>query len=70
MFQINSKVLLIGTKKGQIEVWEYVDDIKESYEDIKNIRTINALPESEEGISSIIEVKSEDPLIRGSLKAG
>jgi len=58
LYQIDANNMLIGTEGGKIEHW-VVDESKCK-------KTYHAHPESEAGISALIELKTESPLLRGS----
>lgn len=64
IFQVDTCNLLVGTEGGKIEHWK-IDGEGEL------IKTYDAHPESDAGISEIIEIKSQNPLLRGEvLKEG
>lgn len=58
LFQIDSENLLIGTEGGKIEHWSMSESVCK--------RIYDAHPESEAGISAIIELKTQNELLRGS----
>ena len=58
LYPIDTENLLIGTEGGKIEHWVYAEKAcKKIYE---------AHPESDAGISAIIELKTQNELLRGS----
>ena len=62
LYQVDSDNILVGTENGKIEHW------KISEETCKKI--YDAHPESSAGISSIIELKTQNPLLRGDALPG
>lgn len=60
LYQIDENYLLVGTEKGFIEYWALSGQSSEQL-----VSVIEAHPESEEGISSLIELKSKSDLMWG-----
>jgi hypothetical protein len=58
LYQIDNLNLLVGTEGGKIEHWLFAD------KSCKNI--YDAHPESTAGISEILELKTQNELLRGS----
>lgn len=58
LYQIDANNLLVGTEGGKIEQWSLMDNSR--------IKTYDAHPESDAGISAIIELKTQSELLRGS----
>ena len=58
LYQIDSNNLLVGTEGGKIEQWSFMDNSR--------IKTYDAHPESDAGISAIIELKTQSELLRGA----
>jgi len=61
IFQVNPHTLLVGTEEGVIELWDYKRK--------EIVSSKQAHPGSHAGVSTIIEVSSEDPLIREGLES-
>ena len=62
IFQIDENNMLFGTEGGKIEHWKI--------DDASCVKIYDAHPESTAGISEIMEIKSESPLLRGEPHKG
>ena len=59
LYQIDENNILVGTEGGKIEHWQVDDQVCKKIYD--------AHPESSEGISSILELKTKSELLRGEM---
>lgn len=57
LYQIDANNLLIGTEKGKIEHWSFSEKACK--------KVYDAHPESDAGISEILELKTQSELLRG-----
>ena len=58
LYQIEDCSLLVGTEGGKIEHWSFTENCRK--------KTYDAHPESDAGISAIIELKTQSELLRGA----